>query len=246
MKKEEIEKTLALHELWLCGKGGKRADLSCEDLRGVNLCGTNLYGVNLRYADLSGADLCNVDLSGADLCNANLRGVNLRFANLYNADLSGANLQGANLYGSDLRNTDLQGTDLSGANLCGADLRGRLIDENTKLSPIVCPETGSFIAYKKASYYPNSVIVVLEVLADAKRSSAATKKCRCSKAKVLGFETLSGEEIKENINVYSNYDETFLYKKGEIVEVKDFDDNRWEECAAGIHFFMSKQEAIDY
>ena len=241
MKKEEIKKTLALHKLWLWGKGGKRADLICEDLRGADLSGANLSGANLRGANLRGADL-----SGADLCNANLRGVNLRFANLYNADLSGANLQGANLYGSDLRNTDLQGTDLSGANLCGADLRGRLIDENTKLSPIVCPETGSFIAYKKASYYPNSVIVVLEVLAEAKRSSAATRKCRCSKAKVLGFETLSGEEIKEDIFVRSNYDETFLYKKGEIVEVKDFDDNRWEECAAGIHFFMSKQEAVDY
>ena len=186
MKKEEIEKTLALHKLYLCGKGGERADLR---------------GAYLRGADLSGADL-----RGADLSDADLRGADLRWA----------------------------------------DLRGIITEESTKLPPIVCPETGSFIAYKKASYYRNLVIVVLEVLTEAKRSSAATRKCRCSKAKVLGFETLSGEEIKEDIFVRSNYDETFLYKKGKIVEVKDFDDNRWEECAAGIHFFMSKQEAVDY
>ena len=33
MKKEEIEKTLALHKLYLCGKGGERADLRSADLQ---------------------------------------------------------------------------------------------------------------------------------------------------------------------------------------------------------------------
>ena len=215
MKKEEIEKTLALHKLYLCGKGGKRAVFYRADLRGADL----------RCADLSGADLSGADLRGAYLSCADLRC----------ADLRGADLSCAYLRGADLRD----------AYLHGADLSCIITDESTKLPPIVCPETGSFIAYKKASRFP-AVIVILEVLADAKRSSAATRKCRCSKAKVLGFETLSGEEIKEDIFVRSNYDETFLYKKGEIVEVEEFDDNRWEECAAGIHFFITKQEAIDY
>lgn len=26
----------------------------------------------------------------------------------------------------------------------------------------------------------------------------------------------------------------------------DFCKNRWEECAAGIHFFMNRKEAVDY
>jgi len=30
------------------------------------------------------------------------------------------------------------------------------------------------------------------------------------------------------------------------LEIKDFDINRWNECASGIHFFITKQEAVDY
>lgn len=32
--------------------------------------------------------------------------------------------------------------------------------------------------------------------------------------------------------------------KKEIVE--DFDEDRRNECAAGIHFFITRQEAVDY
>lgn len=38
----------------------------------------------------------------------------------------------------------------------------------------------------------------------------------------------------------------FLYKIGETVKVRDFDKNRWKEYAPGIHFFMTREEAVDY
>ena len=41
-------------------------------------------------------------------------------------------------------------------------------------------------------------------------------------------------------------DENFIYRIGETVEVKNFDCDRSHECAPGIHFFITRQEAVDY
>ena len=133
------------------------------------------------------------------------------------------------------------------ANLCGADLSGAkntdktLWNAYTAFYPLQCPETGSFIGYKKASGY----IVELEICANAKRSSATSRKCRCNKAKVLSITNLDGSESGLT-EVASYYDKRFIYRVGETVEVPDFDDNRWNECAAGIHFFITREEAVKY
>lgn len=106
---------------------------------------------------------------------------------------------------------------------------------------MACPEIGSYVAFKKAEDF----IVVLEIPEDALRSSATTRKCRASKAKVLRIENLNGG-ISDTQEVRSYYDPTFIYKVGETVEVKGFDTNRWDECSTGIHHFMSRQEAAEY
>ena len=46
--------------------------------------------------------------------------------------------------------------------------------------------------------------------------------------------------------VASKYDRTFIYRVGETASVCDFDENRWNECAPGIHFFITREEAINY
>ena len=187
------------------------------------------------------------DLRGADLRGANLRGADLRGADLRGADLRDADLYYANLRGADLRGADLSGADLRGANLHSADLRGAkntnkiTWNAQTAFYPLQCPETGAFIGYKKAA----GKIVMLEICADAKRSSATSRKCRCSKAKVLSITNLDGSESGLT-EVASYYDKRFIYRVGETVEVPDFDDNRWNECAAGIHFFITREEAVMY
>ena len=110
-----------------------------------------------------------------------------------------------------------------------------------KLIPMTCPEVGSYIAYKKAS----GVIVVLRILEDALRSSATGRKCRASKAEVLRIEDLDGSCLTVD-SVNSSYDPNFIYRPGEIVSVDNFDTNRWNECAPGIHHFINRQEAVDY
>ena len=266
----DLKKILDEHLLWLNGEGGSRANLSNADLRGANLSNADLFGANLRCANLSNADLFGANLRGANLSNANLRNANLRdadlrCANLRNANLFGANLFGANLSNADLRDADLRGANLSnadlrganlrnadlfganlrGANLSNADLCGASIDQMmwniyTVFYPLQCPESGSYIGYKKAS----GLVVELEIPADARRSSATSRKCRASKAKVLSITDINGNPAGGQVK--SNYDPNFVYAIGETIEVTDFDDNRWNECSTGIHHFITRAEAVIY
>ena len=228
ISKDELADILKKHKMWLNKEvGGIRANLRGANLRGANLSGANLswadlyeadlYEADLRWADLYGADLSWADLSGADLYEADLRGTNL-----CEADLRGANLSWANLYEADLYDADLRGV------------------KNLNF-PIACPEKGTFTAFKKAGEY----IIELEIPDDALRSSSTTRKCRCSKAKVVSITNLDGtpSDIK---SVASCHDSKFIYNLSETVEVPNFDTNRWNECATGIHFFITRQEAIDY
>ena len=249
----ELNKILSNHKLWLMDESnGIRADLSGVDLEYADLDGADLRDANLSGADLRGADLRSANLWYADLRGADLRDASLGCADLGYADLGGANLGGADLSGADLRDTDLRGANLGHANLYDADFSGADLRSanlwSTDLScvkniffPMACPEKGSFIAFKKAGCY----IIELFIPSNAKRCSATSRKCRCSKAKVISITTPSGD--KTNITeVHSNYDPNFIYKLGEYVEVKNFDDNRWNECSTGIHFFITRQEAVNY
>lgn len=39
---------------------------------------------------------------------------------------------------------------------------------------------------------------------------------------------------------------SFIYRTGEMVYSDSFDEDRWNECSHGIHFFMSPKEALNY
>ena len=221
------------------------ANLRDADLRGADLCGANLRDADLRDADLYGADLRGADLRDADLCGANLCGAALCGADLYGADLCDANLRDADLYGADLRganlcDADLRGANLRDANLRGADLRGANL-RDAKGCYLSCPTEGSFIGWKKASGH----IVKLRIPEDARRSSATGHKCRCDKAYVMEIQNMDGTKATED-TVRSDHDKNFVYTVGATVEVPDFDDNRWSECAPGIHFFIDRREAVEY
>ena len=211
------------------------ANLSGANLSEADLSGANLSEAYLRGADLREADLREADLSGADLSGANLSGANLRGADLSGANLSGAYLRGAYLREADLSGAYLREADLSGAYLRGADLSG------AEGAYMACPTDGRFIGWKKASGY----IVKLQIPEDARRNSAGGEKCRCDKAYVAEIQNADG--TKADIEtVCSNHDNNFVYAVGATVEVSDFDDDRWNECAPGIHFFIDRRAAVEY
>ena len=162
-------------------------------------------------------------------------------ADLRNADLRDANLRDAGLRNADLRNADLRDADLRNANLRYADLRNVKYNEQTAFFALICPEEGDFIAWKKVG----EVIVKLRVPSEAKRSSATTRKCRCEYAKVLELQNLDGTPYNGDKVVNNNYVKT-IYKVGEIVSSDSWDDDRWNECSHGIHFFITRDEAVRY
>ena len=235
MVQEELKKALEAHKHYLAqdceGWENMRADLS-----GADLSGANLSGANLRRAYLSDAEVSGADLSDADLSCANLRSADLRSADLSDADLSGADLSDA-----DLRRANLSGADLRSADLSDADLSGAQYNERTAFFALVCPEEGDFIAWKRV----NNIIVKLRIPSEAKRSSATTRKCRCEYAKVLELQNLDGTPYDGDKVVNKRYVET-IYKVGEIVHPDSWDDNRWNECSHGIHFFITRDEAVNY
>jgi hypothetical protein len=98
----------------------------------------------------------------------------------------------------------------------------------------IVPES-NFYAWKKCK---NGVIVKLQIAKSAKRSNGTERKCRASKAKVI--------EIYGADEGISQYDDSFVYRKGEIVFPDSFDENRWNTCGAGIHFFLTREEAEAY
>lgn len=181
------------------------------------------------------------DLSGANLRSADLSSAILRSANLSDAYLRSANLRGAILRGADLSGADLSVADLSDANLRSAkNIDTVIYDEKTAFFAMQCPESGTYTAYKKA----NGLIVELEIPADALRSSATSRKCRASKAKVISITDADG---KQNLKqAASDHDNNFMYVVGQTVTVPNFDTDRWNECAPGIHHFITRDEAVRY
>ena len=181
------------------------------------------------------------------LRSADLRCADLRCADLRSADLSAANLRCADLRCADLRSADLSDADLRGANLHGANLHGADLSELTVAQTSILPDEGDIIGWKKAITLDGAPIIVkLLIPADAQRSNATGRKCRASTARVLDLQDKQGNSLPPDTTAYSSYDPDFTYQKGETVHVEDFDTNRWDECATGIHFFITRIEAVEY
>ena len=211
-----------------------KSDLREADLRRASLQHTNLSYADFREATLNDTYIANSNLTYADFGDTSFVGAYLSHSNLAKADL-----QGANLAWADLRSCVFYYTDLRDCNFMYARLRG---SEYIPYIPLQCPSDGAFIGWKKV----NNVLIKLEIPADAKRSSATTNKCRCDKAKVLGFYNALGTEELDITELVNDEYEECKYVKGEMVYPDFFDEDRWNECGHGIYFFINKQDAINY
>lgn len=251
-----------LREANLLGATLDNVNLKGADLRGVNLIDAQLNDVDLKYSNLDSAvlvgvflrdcDLKHTILTRANLTGADIRRVNLKYSCLINSILTNiclidSDLSESNLTRVDLDESYLRVINLNKANLKGVNLSDTELDEVIGVG-LVCPEEGSFTGFKKIFRNGKKLLCKLEIPADAKRSSATTRKCRCSKAKVLEIWDM---DDKGNYTIpvnsgYSFFDRFLEYRVGEMVYPDSFDEDRWDECSNGIHFFITKQEAINY
>lgn len=181
-------------------------------------------GLAVKWAVKTGADLTGAYLAGAyltddDLTDTDLAGANLACANLTRANLTRANLTGA----------DLTGADLTGANL--TDAKGvELAIARTRILP-----EGDLIGWKNCE---GGVIVKLRIPEDARRSHAFGRKCRAEFADVL---EVIGAEV--GISLHESNTE---YRVGQRVTCDEWCDDWRQECAGGIHFFITRLEAENY
>ena len=249
--RDEIQTKLELHKLWLKNPfDGERANFSGMNLRYLNLSNSSLqyalfknsllYAINfentnLQYANLQYTNLQYANLKDANLCNSNLYNSDLKYAILENTSLHAANLQYVNLQHSNLKDANLKDSDLQGANFYCANIQGVIL-KNTSINHATvgihpAPE-GDLIGWGKK----NGHIVKLLIPAEAKRSCATTRKHRAEFAKVLEIEG-TDEVVVENKHA------TTVYRVGEIVRCHKWDDDRWNECGGGIHFFLTRAEA---
>jgi hypothetical protein len=106
-----------------------------------------------------------------------------------------------------------------------------------------CPRYDKIIANHNNSKY---LLATLEIPAGVKRSSAIGNKCRCEYAKVLSIVDCDGVAYDYGYSAECTSDKKILYIVGEYVYADSFDENRFNECAPGIHFFMTSEEAWDY
>ena len=273
IKGKTLEQLLQEHAEWLYDADPRRpiwgdlinADLSYADLEGVNLYRASLHGVNLKNANLTNANLENSDLNDANLYNANLTK-----ANLDNADLSCANLENSDLIFSSLKNADLRFANLKGADLKnsylkgvhldGANLKGVEFNYSNLANTFLDGAKGDLIEYRKGKiltediigykvcrryFYKKElieqpakrVIVTLKIPRGAIVFSINGRNCRTNRAKVIAIDGAD--------RAYSTY-KYMSYYVGDEFNVYNFNCEYNTECSAGIHFFMTREDALKY
>jgi len=223
-----------------------------SDFRNSNFRNSNFRDSDFRDSDFSYSNFRDSDFRGSDFSYSNFRdsdfrGSDFSYSNFRDSDFRDSDFRGSDFSYSNFRDSDFRGSDFSYSNFRDSDFRGSVINEYSFGLTINCPEEGSFIGYKKAQ----NLIVVIEIQADSKRSSATTYKCRASKIKVLRIENLDNTlskltEVESDYNNYLSDDQKIAYRIGEIIEIKNFDENRFNECSSGIHFFINRKMAVCY
>lgn len=216
--------------------------------RGVTMNSIPLIVKNVNYShsvlharDFSNTTFINCNFDRCDLTSCNFtksvfKQCSLRFANLHWVNFSDV----------DLRNNTLKGSNLRGANfhfalLEQSDLRDVIFDDTTKFFGNTCPKEGYFIGYKKCFNYR---IVKLLIPKDARRSSATNAACRCDKARVLSITSI--DETKSYREATSLNTSAMVYRVNEMVYPDSFNEDPWNDSTHGIHFFMTRKQAIDY
>ncbi|NLM07052.1 MAG: pentapeptide repeat-containing protein [Tissierellia bacterium] len=218
-----------------------RVKLNRLDLKNESFTGLDLSGYDLRNIDFSWANFVDCSFDGADFSYSTLEDSYFPNTSCRSTNFFKTNLKGANMRFVDLTGADIRGAYLYSANLEDAILENLIYDDSTQYYKLKCPEKGAFIGYKTCF---NDRLVTLLILEDAIRTSATMDSCRTNKAKVVSITSFDGKKHFEEAQSY--VDENFIYRTGEIVEVLDFNPDRWRDSTTGIHFWMTREEACSY
>lgn len=222
-------------------------------------------GVDFSYVDFYKQDVSGVDFHGANLFSANFREAtamtcNFREATLNNSsferavanesDFYGASMRMASFLDAKLRKTNFAYADFGHANLLGADFYKSTLcgaafgdTKNMPYVPTWLP-VESFIGWVKIIGEDESYIVKIKILNDSQRTRGVGDICRCDKALVLEIQDLEGNKLDiEEIEYHDKWG-TLVFHVWEVTESEEWYPGRWNDCKAGITFFIDRQSAV--
>jgi len=178
----------------------------------------------------------SANFRSADFSYANFRSADFSSADFRYADFSSADFRSVDFSSADFRSADFSSADFSSADFSSADFRSAIFNYR------ITPEVGKFIGWKKTQ----NKIIKLEIQ-NAKNVSGGlvSRKLRTDKVKVLQIQTLDGKKCNDK-NIPSDYNSNFIYIVGQIAIEPDFIKNDLIECSNGIHFFLTRDEAVKY
>lgn len=225
--------------------------------------GNNTYVTKLYYSSLLVSDFenctfsnmrfINVDLSNSLFKNCKFVRCNFEKCNLLSATFENCTFEHSRLTCVDMTNCNIadstfndvafSAVNFASANIFDCSIDNVKTDNYTSHWHIACPQEGAFIAWKRAA---GDKFVKLQICEDARRSSSTSRKCRCDKALVLGIYDENKTLLSDVTSARSIHNKNFVYEVNKIVHVNNFDDNHWMECAPGIHFFLTFEEAKNY
>ncbi len=214
----------------------------------------DLRNAVFKNLDIPGWDMTGIDASRATFEDCNLRetdfgGSKLDNVAFYNNDIRGMKLRGCLARGCSFRYQDMEGMDLRGADIYASVLEDAInpdkvmIDDDTKWYRMTCPPEGeAFVAWKCCT---DLRVVQMLVPKDAKRCMATMETGRVSKVKVLSIKSI--DESESYTWAQSTVDPDFYYEVGKWLEpANGFQEDRWKDSSQGIHFFMERQQCVDY
>lgn len=229
------------------------------EFKNCNLNNSNFTGCNFYSINFSGSIINNSFFNGATFHDENdafvdcqLNDVIFSRSNFYKTLFLNSSLKNANFSCATMNGTIFQGkTDLSNICVYNATSGSKVIFDYSNcivseyvlnhFYPLVCPEEGSFIAWKNLH---NGTLAKLLIPEDAKRSSGEYRECRADKVIVVElFKMYSGKRMKCG---YSIENKKQRYDLGSTVKAVSWDDNRFNSSTYGITFFMTKQEAEEF
>lgn len=214
----------------------------------------DLHNARIENMDLSGWDLSNTDFRGATFTDVIFDGANMDNCNLVGAWFFGKNsmknvkLTNSNLREAGMRYVDMTGIDISGTNCYAACFEyttqdGLIYDENTQWYEMKCPPEGqAFVCWKCCT---DLRVVQMLVPREAKRVMATQETGRTNKVKVLSIKSIDETEVFDWAQ--STVDPDFFYETGKWIEpANGFEENRWRDSSQGIHFFLERQQCVNY
>ena len=229
------------------------AVLDDVNLRNGDICHSTLIRMKAQRADFINCIMWDNDFTGsvlrasrfigAQLCDGKFIGADLSACDLSCADIDYAHFDGAVLKDADLKWTDNSfWATFKKADMKNVDLKGSPLDDSAVegaknlFVPMVCPEEGAFIAWKKCR---DGKIIRLMVPEDAQRTGCSSYTCRASEVVILNI--FDGDnECEEAVCLY---DDEIVYHKGERVKDEEEFDPSLLHDGTGIHFYITRAEA---